>query len=382
MPDELFILHAPTSDYVELANTPKGKLFKKQILKYGSFHHPSAPNKVLNVDRAYADKLIQNFNSGVVGPVQFPVIDPSGAHTEDPLRNLGEVMSVEADAEGVNVILDVRKLSGDIGNTILDCSATISADFLDKRTGKRVGPALKNVNACNNPYLNDLKPYEEVMAEFSDISNEKLVALSLDDVADPEETAQQPNTSEVGTNKKEDDMTLEEMLADLKSKHNIDVPALQASAAKVEESETKVAELSAKVEEQDAQIVELTNAAAGSEDDDEVRLSALTNQVVALRDDNVVLATAVKDLKESNDAMKLSNAEHEVDALVTAGRVLPAQRDALVKLSLSDREMFDALVPTEPVVDLSEIGSTTVEERDAVKRASDLVDGYLKLANK
>jgi hypothetical protein len=48
-----------TTGFLELAARPgmkpSGKLFKKQILKWGSFIHPSAPGKRIKVDRTFAD---------------------------------------------------------------------------------------------------------------------------------------------------------------------------------------------------------------------------------------------------------------------------------------------------------------------------------------
>lgn len=65
------------------------------------------------------------------------------------------------------------------------------------------------------------------------------------------------------------------------------------------------------------------------------------------------------ELKAESDALKLTNATTEVDALVHSGRILPAQRDAMLELSMSNREMFDRLVPENPIVSLSEDGVTT-----------------------
>jgi hypothetical protein len=47
------------------------------------------------------------------------------------------------------------------------------------------------------------------------------------------------------------------------------------------------------------------------------------------------------------------NAENEIDGLVRLGYILPAQRDTMVRLSMTDRQTYEELLPAQPIIDLS-----------------------------
>ena len=61
------------------------------------------------------------------------------------------------------------------------------------------------------------------------------------------------------------------------------------------------------------------------------------------------------------ETMERSAAETEIDALVKEGRILPKSRDAMIELSLSNREQFDAILPDKPMVDMTTVGVESVE---------------------
>jgi hypothetical protein len=58
-----------------------------------------------------------------------------------------------------------------------------------------------------------------------------------------------------------------------------------------------------------------------------------------------------------------------VEDLIREGRVLPVQRDAMIKLSMTDAEMFKALVPDKPIIALS-------GERGTSSQDSDILGGF------
>lgn len=391
MPDDLFIFSDDSSTpYIALARTRQGKLFRKQILRFGSFTHPANPSKRVTVDEAFADALIKNFNDGVTGVVQFPVVNDQNMHVENPLNNLGEVVGVEKDAEGVNAIIDVRKYTEDIGKTLIGASAMINPAFRHKVTNEIVGPTLIHVAQTNNPYLPDLDNFKEIISASNDISDSEVSVVQL---ANAELNSTEGTTDvEVTSSSNEGDnkeMTLEELLAELKEKHNLDVAALQAEAAKAEEVATKNSELEAQVAQADesktlvaALSDALNKAGVGSGETDSIELSNVIDSVAELAADNQALASAVKTQNETLAAMKLSATETEVDSLVAEAKILPAQRDAMVQLALSDRELFEKLVPSEPLVALSAQGVETHDAPGATKDLDDKVSKYLSLATK
>lgn len=149
------------------------------------------------------------------------------------------------------------------------------------------------------------------------------------------------------------EQSLEDLLTALKTKHNIDVPALQTQAADADSaaklSKTLVDALSA------AGIVKLTN-----DTDNVVSVDTVVSAVAELATNNVALTTRVNNLERAD-------AEHAVDTLITEGRILPVERDARVELKLTNPAMFDKLVPAEPIIKLNNEGGVTPPDDTAHK---------------
>ena len=318
-----------TGEFVELSARPgvqpQGKLFRKQILRWGSFVHPKNKTQKIKVDRDFAEKLILNFANGACDIVQFPAVNDHNQHVEAPDRNLGEVIDLDYDEKGINAYIDVRKNPEDIGKTILGASAMMHLDYEDSISGRKVGPTLLHVVATNRPYLTNLDPFSEVVAASADTPDEAAIWAAEDQAVE---------LSEPGG----DDMpkTKEELIAELRDEHGIDVAALL-------EQQEEVAQLSA----------------LGIGDDGELSVRDVAEAVIELSQTNTTLVEQVAALSAANEAMEQERATHEVDELIRAGRVLPRQRETMIRLARTDRETFDELVPDEAIVSLSEDGVTT-----------------------
>lgn len=312
------------SEYVELTNTAtrksSGKLFRKQILHEGSFIHPNNPNKKVVIDQKFAQDLIKNFKSGD-DIVQFPLVDDKNRHSEDPTRNLGEVVGLTYEpGRGVFAEIDVRKHAEDVGKTIIGGSAMIAMSYRNNVTGEVKSPVLLHVAATNRPYVPNLEGFQEIMAMSDTTIDEDLVFLS--------------ELQEIGGA-----MSKDEMIAALKE-YGIDVPDLQRRAAAVD----NIAALSNLIDPRDATIT-LSDLAQATIENDERNLE-LSNQLEAAN-------TSVTELTEEIKTLKLSAAEAEIDKLIEEGRIFPKAREKMIELSVTDRETFDALVPEEAIVQLS-----------------------------
>ena len=336
-------------DFVGLAATNKGRLFKKQILGMDtSFLHPKNPDIKIKVDEEFAKTLVDNFNSGVAGIVQFPFVDDQNRHVEAPERNRGEVVSLTYDKTGVYATIEVRRDADAIGSTVLGASAFLDLDYQDRVEGKKHGPALLHVAATNRPYLTQLKPYE---------------ALSLSDITDGEELVILSRITESET-----PMDLEDLLAALKDEHGIDVAALQEqvvalSAAQPEDLSELVAALSGVLTAADPNLVSLS-------DSDDITIDDVAQGIIELSRNHEEVTTRLADIETKA-------ATTEVDALVLEGKILPRQRDAMLRLRLSDIDTFNELVPEESLVSLSEEGFTSHESSTAVDEAAAEVTRYL-----
>lgn len=313
------IVASPQSEgYVELGGpVPKarGRVFRKHILNLGDLHYKG---KTLKLDDDWFSRVKQNFESGV-SMTQVPLADSKNQHTEDPLSNAGEVVGLERQGNKVYSLVDIR--DPDVAQRIADgrimgASAFLHMDYEDTRTGKKVGPALLHHCLTNRPHVLDLEPYEEVVAATgADLEEDGFTVLAS------------PEGSRMPTK--------EELLAQLKADHGIDVEALEAQAAQRTEMSTLTAALTEALRPAQGQ-VQLT----GSGEGEAVSLSDVVGAVAELAEKNVALAGTVGNLERKA-------AEREVDDYIGTGRLLPKSRRKAVELVLSgDREgLEDFLAP-------------------------------------
>ncbi len=163
---DLGIVPAPADaePYIELASSG-ARRFRKHILNLGPLVHPKT-GKVLNLGDEFYATLKRNWDAKVCPIIQFPAADDGNKHTEDPLRNLGQVTNLSREGSKVYVDLEVPDdaTADKVGKTVLGASAFLHMDHQDARTGRKVGPTLLHVCATNRPYVVDLEPYEEVVA--------------------------------------------------------------------------------------------------------------------------------------------------------------------------------------------------------------------------
>lgn len=331
--------------FIHLARTKSGRMFRKQLLVDGEFVHPNpsarASGRKLVVNRAMREAIKRNFDSGVVDIVQIPLAGDKNEHTEAPDRNVGEIIGVELTEHGLDAIFDIRseQAAADTGKTLLGASALIDPEHLDVKTGANVGPTLLHACITNRPYITGLEGFSELVAATADSSGDETVALAAAQT-EPENEA----------------MTLEELDALLKSEHGIDVAALLESAKAEGAASVTPAEST-----DNALVAALTAALGGanielSAGSDEPDLPALVASVTKIATENVALSSRIETLEGDRVAS-------EVESLIAAGRIMPAQKDAMIALCRTDRALFDQIVPAEPLIDLSggELGTDTTQ---------------------
>lgn len=335
---------------IELARKSTGRLFKKHILNKGNLLHPVTGEK-LNVDDDFVSKLKKNFEDKVCDIVQVPLANDKNEHSEDPTRNIGEVIGIEEDDNKVYALIDVRdeKAADKMGKTLLGASAMMHLNYKDTRTGEYRGPTLLHTCVTNRPYVLGLDDYEEIVAASAD-NSEEAVLLTEEPAETKEEAAPAEDEQQLDSPDEETkEMTKDEMLTALKSEHGIDVEALQEQAAKA----SAATELSNAIADalKGAQTVALSNGA---------NVEDVTKAVTELANEKVALSNRVEGLEKVQ-------AENDVQKLVDEGRILPAQKDAMVTLKLSNVEMFNSLVPAEPIIKMSnEEGSAPKDEKPAL----------------
>ena len=294
--DDLAIFPAPlsTGTYVELAGPDGTRRFRKQILSLGELLHPKT-GEPLQLDEAWYSKLKDNWDAKVCPIVQFPAADDQNRHSEDPLRNLGQVTNLTREGKKVYADIDVpdTAVADKVGKTILGASAFLSLEHTDTRTGKKVGPALLHVAATNRPYCTDLAPYRELLDASADGAGEVIVLAAPEVPAPVKEDVTPPlsdGTGEVLILAQEAPrMSKEELLAALKAEHGVDVEALQAQAGQRSEMSQLTAALTEALRPAAA-------AATQPADGETVSLSDVVGAVAELAEKNVALSGTVGDL--------------------------------------------------------------------------------------
>lgn len=363
----LVAVSSTDTEWVELSATVSGRLFKKQILRTGPLVLPKSGGKKYNITKEFLAEMVKNFDSGVVPTVQVPLVNKDNEHTDDPKQNTGFVTKLELSADGkLYAYIDARKHAEDFGKTIVGCSAMFYfSGYEDSRTGEKLNtPVLAHVALTNRPWVHGLEDFESV--SLSNAAGEDVTVLEQSE----EETTEEGN--EVAKNETSDEnadlnndtvlpgenapvdkeikeMTKEELIELLKTEHGIDVADLTEKAALSNTLSTALA---------DAGAVKLSHGSSNVSSEEIVTaVVALATNNVTLGKENVELSNAVKELKTES-------ATKEVEALVEEGRILPAAKDGMIELKLSNPALFDQVVPAEPVVKLSQENGTS-EEPDA-----------------
>lgn len=353
---ELFLLSGPRSGYTELSRTRSGRAFRKQILKFGQYAHPNIPGAKLTVDSDMADRLIDNFNADVCDIVQVPVVDGKNEHVEDPFRNLGEVIDLQKTAEGIDAIVDARRpeYADQLGKTLIGASAMMHMNYTDTRTGEKVGPTLLHVAVTNRPYMTNLEGFEEIIAASADtLGDEEPVLLSA---AETEETIMPE---------------LEDMLQTLKNEHGIDVAALQAQAG--QNGQELVAAFSNVLKDAGANLPD-------PEEGSDITVRDVAEAVVEVSEGSVALSNRVKELEGELEAAENEKLEKEIDRLSKDGFIPPAKKESMLELARTNRELFDSILPDQPILKLSESGYTVHEETRDEDMEKD-IDRLVQLAN-
>jgi hypothetical protein len=312
---DLVIIPASASSepYVELGSKgTSGAVFRKHVLTLGDLHYKG---KTYKLDDGFYSTLKKNFDDGV-SMCQVPVANEKNEHTEDPLRNAGEVVGLEREGNKVYTIVDVRNpdvAKGIRNKTIMGASAMLSLDYKDSRTDQRVGPALLHHCITNRPHVLDLDPYEEVIAA---------TAADLDDT---------DSESPIVLATEEPVPTKDELIAALKADHGIDVAALQADSAAKADTEAKLSAAEAQLA-QAGSVVGLTGEGLETSD--------VVGAIVELASKNEGLAADVAKLTKKD-------AERTVQGYIDSGHLLAKSKERAVQMFLSEGQdgLADFLAP-------------------------------------
>jgi len=358
------IIPAPRGEFVPLSRSATGRLFRKQILRFGQFAHPNIPGEKITFDRPMAERMKANFANNVCDIVQIPLVDGGNRHTEDPLRNLGEVVDIDVTDDGVYAVMDIRKddAADALGKTLIGASAMLHMNYTDTRTGQKVGPTLLHTAITNRPYITELGDFREIVRASADALGDDL-PIVLSHFTSEEQT-----------------MDKDALIAALRDEHGIDVHELSEKAALVDEIEDDDAETGDELVSALSAVLESAGILSLSGNGEAVTIKDVGEAVIELAEEKVALSSRVESLESERDEARRAAAEQRIDGLVEEGRILPKQRDTMLALSMNDPETFEALLPDTSLVAMSESGYTVSDDASSSKFKTD-IDRLARLAN-
>jgi hypothetical protein len=146
-----------------------GRRFRKHFLDHGVLRHPRT-GETITIDDRFVEQLRVNLARRVTGTVPLQLAGPRDEHNDDPRLAIGEVIGIESDGRRVYALLDVHRRADALNKTLIGCSASLSPDYIDVTSLRRVGPAMLHLLVTNRPHLSGLDGYEELAppVELSD----------------------------------------------------------------------------------------------------------------------------------------------------------------------------------------------------------------------
>lgn len=310
----------------------KGTLFKKRIINFGEYADQWFPDYFMHLDEAWGTSVLQNFADKTVGRVYVP-----SSHTDDPDKNRGEVIDMfkSDDGLGIDAIMDIRdpetvsKIEDDL---IWDCSIGFTMNWVTKE-GDEKGPAIYHVALVNNPYIEDMTPFE-AFAKITEVCRAELAhsynanAIMLSRTGIKKEFAMDKvkiiNDKEypIEVTYKEDD---KDVTATIEAGAELEVPEDQKEAIETIIADSKAPE----AEETDEEKI----AREAQEAEDAATAAAEAAAEAAKSDEDKAKDAELARIKAENAEYRKQAVNNEYDSLLKEGKIVPAQENAFKALA-------------------------------------------------
>ena len=292
------------------------KQFWKQICLFGEYVNPNGGEKMV-LDEDFAKEIVDNFESGKYGVVAVPLGHPKN-DVELAELNRGEVKELKITDEGIDALIEIRdeETAEKIENRLIpDVSMGFSEDYLDKKTGQRVGALLKHVGLVVDPYIKGMSQFvacgessASVLFSDKEINNEgegmKIVKIKNEREFDVEVKFE---------------LDGEEKIELVKAGEEIEVPEGQVESVKKQFEEAEAPKENEELSD-DSGDGEVVNR----------------EKDIAKREAEIAQREAEVAWREREVARK--EAEKKFNALLSDGKVIPAQKEAFLALSEATSE--------------------------------------------
>jgi len=278
--------------------------FEKQILRLGKWLHPAAPGGVLDISSDYLKTIVKNFSHSPFSPVVRGHVESAEADKNPALVLANNISKLNIKADGLYAEFEIEEAELQNYN---DVSVSIEPDYINHETGENIGALLKHVALVTNPFIKGLK-------QFVALHDKPQLKIYLSEIQNMQETVQQDQATEVIVDEAKVDAVVEETAVET---------AVEATPEVVEEIATSQEPVEIATETISNEIVE--EAAVVEEQNPETinASESLLTRIAALEATN----------KQLSVQLSQSKAEKMYDVLLTDGKIVPAQRDAFVRLA-------------------------------------------------
>lgn len=302
-----------------------GTVYRKQIVKFGKWVNPLMPIEFMELDEEWAKKVKKNFDSGVIPRVPVPL-----DHTDATEANTGELIKLEiVPGDGMYGYLDIRRpnVVEDIDNgLIFDVSISFDNDYIDTKDGKHHGPTLLHVALVNNPYLKGMPEFEAAeVGSYSESWGKLQTMLSLPKsdsvIMLSESKVKELSTMETATVKNDKEYAVE---ITVKNEDGEEVKKTLAAGEETEvpkdQSEAVLTQISEAVDPDAEEEKDDDDEGEEDEDDDKNKGGDLSE-------------AERKELADLRKKQALSEVESQYNTLLSQNKIVPAQKEAFMKLS-------------------------------------------------
>ena len=304
------------------------KLWRKQILRFGSWKHPDNSEIEFEITPSVVKQIIANFVSGV--PTEAPVVL---THSDNPKDKTGNIKSFIETPEGLDAVFscDDEVINDRIekkADSIPGVSCWLDLNYKDKETGDELGAVVKHVALVNHPYIEGMSGFSAVLSGYKDSDPAEYLPLVK---------------REKETNEGRDSMpesTKEELVKQLKEKHNVDVAALLSGNEELTTLHDRIDK---------GELVD-KNAVSLGEDllkqvKEKLQLSEkdpvdAISLIKKLLEKVVLLSSVETRLADTEKTLSEMKAEKEVNTLLSEGRIFPVEKDAFLSMFKKSPELF------------------------------------------
>ncbi len=309
-----------------------GTVFYKQIAKFGKWINPLFPIEFMELDKEWAQTIVDNFESGVIEHVPVPL-----DHTDQTEANTGEVLKLEIKEDGLYAYLDIRRpnVVDDIVNgLIFDVSISFDWDYIDTADGKHWGPTLLHVALVNNPYLKGMPEFEEAqVGSYSEQWGKLQTTLALPKSSSvimlSESKVKELNMETVTVkNDKEFDVTISVKNDEGEAVDKVLKPGEEAEVPK-DQSEEVLGQITDAVDPE----AETDEEKKAREEQEEADRKKKEEEDAGLSDDEKQAKKDQEELADLRQKQALSEVAKSYTTLLSAGKITPAQKDAFMQLA-------------------------------------------------